>query len=163
MSKLSRLLIGSFLLLVIIASVPVMAQQKPVQLSLFAPIQLFPASDAITGLRLNLLYGRNTTVVGLDWGLVNHNTSGLSKGWQVGVVGIVDADFLGLQDNAVNIVKGNFEGLQLGIVNHSNYVSGVQFGFVNYARSMKGLQIGLINIIGQGGQFPIFPIVNWSF
>jgi len=29
--------------------------------------------------------------------------------------------------------------------------------------SMKGLQIGLVNIIRQGGQFPVFPIVNWSF
>ena len=163
MLKLSRFLIGFFLLLIVFASVPAMAQQKPIQVSLFTPIQIFPESDAITGLRLNFIYGRNTTVVGVDWGLVNHTTSGLSKGWQAGVVSIVDSDFIGFQHSGLNLVKGNFEGLQLGIVNHANYASGVQFGLVNYARSMKGLQIGLVNIIGQGGQFPVFPIVNWSF
>ena len=40
---------------------------------------------------------------------------------------------------------------------------GLQVGVVNYAQSMRGLQIGLVNIIKQGGQFPVFPIVNWSF
>lgn len=163
MASLFRVLLGSVLLILIFVSAPVMAQQKPIQLSLFAPIQIFPETDAITGVRINLLYGRNTTVVGLDWGLVNHTTSGLSKGWQQGIVGFVESDFIGWQDNVVNVVKGNFEGFQLGIVNHANYASGLQMGLVNYARSMKGLQIGLINIIGQGGQFPVFPIVNWSF
>jgi len=38
----------------------------------------------------------------------------------------------------------------------------LMLGFVNYAETMKGLQIGLINVIRQGGQFPVFPIVNWS-
>lgn len=163
MTNLFRVFFVSAFLLLIFVSVPAMAQQKPIQLSLFTPVQLFPETDAITGIRLNFLYGRNTTVVGLDLGLVNHTTTGLSKGWQTGLVGIVDSDFIGWQDNAVNVVKGNFEGFQLGIVNHANYASGLQLGLVNYARSMKGLQIGLINIIGQGGQFPIFPIVNWSF
>lgn len=163
MTNLFRVFFVSAFLLLIFVSVPAMAQQKPIQLSLFTPVQLFPETDAITGIRLNFLYGRNTTVVGLDLGLVNHTTTGLSKGLQTGLVGIVDSDFIGWQDNAVNVVKGNFEGLQLGIVNHANYASGLQLGLVNYARSMKGLQIGLINIIGQGGQFPIFPIVNWSF
>jgi len=163
MPKLSRFLIGSFLLLVLIASVPVMAQQKPIQLSLLTPIQIFPESDAITGLRLNLLYGRNTTVIGLDLGLVNHTTSGLSKGLQHGLVNLVDSDFIGWHLGSVNFVKGNIEGLQMAVINHAQNVNGVQLGLINYARNMKGLQIGLINIIGQGGQFPVFPIVNWSF
>ncbi|MCP4704143.1 MAG: hypothetical protein GY865_05995, partial [candidate division Zixibacteria bacterium] len=107
--------------------------------------------------------GRNTKVIGVDFGLVNHTTSGVSKGWQFGIVSIGDSDFVGFQKHAVNVVKCKFEGFQLGIVNHSHYVSGLQIGLVNYAGSLKGLQIGLINIIGQGGQFPVFPIVNWSF
>ncbi len=163
MSRIFRVLLGSVLLLLIIVSSPVMAQQKPIQLSLFTPVQIFPETDAITGVRLNLLYGRNVSVVGLDLGLVNHTTSSVSKGLQYGLVGLVDSDFVGWQDNVVNVVKGDFEGLQLGIVNHAHYASGLQLGLVNYAGSMKGLQIGLINIIGQGGQFPVFPIVNWSF
>jgi hypothetical protein len=32
-----------------------------------------------------------------------------------------------------------------------------------YAQRLHGVQIGLINIIKTGGQFPVFPIVNWSF
>jgi hypothetical protein len=82
---------------------------------------------------------------------------------QFGLVGIVDADFVGWQDNFANITKGNFEGFQWGFVNYAGHASGFQLGFVNYAVTMRGLQIGLVNIIKQGGQFPVFPIVNWSF
>ncbi|HSG27671.1 MAG TPA: hypothetical protein VLA34_04260, partial [Candidatus Krumholzibacterium sp.] len=119
--------------------------------------------DTITGLRLNLLYGRNASVTGLDWGLVNHTTSGMTTAWQLGVVGFVEADFTGLQDNAVNVVMGNAKGVQLGIVNYAVHARGLQFGFVNYAETMYGLQIGLVNMIRQDGVFPVLPIVNWSF
>lgn len=153
------------------------AQDKPIQLALFAPIQIFPDTTTIKGVRFSLLYGRNATVKGLDIGLVSHATSGLSKGAQFGIVGIVDEDFIGFQNNWVNITKGNFEGFQWGLVNlannangfqlafvnHANHASGFQLGLVNYARTLDGLQIGLINIIKTGGQFPVFPIVNWSF
>lgn len=139
------------------------AQQKPIQLSLFAPVQIVSADNAVGGIRLSLLYGKNTSVTGLDWGLVSHSTSGVSKGVQFGLVGLVDADFVGFQSTAVNITNGDFEGFQWGIVNYAGYASGFQLGLVNYAERMKGLQIGLVNIIKQGGQFPVFPIVNWSF
>ena len=140
-----------------------MAKDRPIQLALFAPIQLFPESNSITGIRLSLIYGKNTSVTGLDWGLVNHTTAGRSMGVQFGLVGLADADFLGWQDNAINIVKGDFEGLQWGFVNYADHANGLQLGFVNYARTLKGLQIGLVNIIKQGGAFPVFPIINWSF
>ena len=139
------------------------AQDKPIQIALFNPVQIFDENTSITGIRLNLIYGKNTQVSGLDWGLVNHITSGVSMGVQFGLVGIVDADYIGWQDNGVNITKGKFEGLQWGVVNYAGTISGVQIGIVNYATNMtKGLQIGLINIIKQGGQFPFFPIVNWA-
>jgi len=142
---------------------PIKAQEKPVQLALFNPVQIFDENTSITGLRINIIYGKNASVSGLDWGLINHMTSGVSKGVQFGLVGIVDADFMGWQDNGVNITKGKFEGLQWGVVNYAGTVSGVQIGLVNYAANMtKGLQIGLVNIIKQGGQFPFFPIVNWA-
>lgn len=139
------------------------AKERPIQISLVTPIQIFPEEYTITGIRLNFLYGRNASVTGLDLGLVNHTTTGLTKGVQFGLVGLSDADFLGFQDNAVNVVNGNFEGFQWGLVNYANHASGLQLGFVNYARTLNGLQIGLINIIKQGGAFPVFPIVNWSF
>ena len=153
--------VGSFL---IISVKEISAQEKPVQLALFNPIQLFNENTSITGLRISLLYGKNASVSGLDWGLVNHMTSGVSKGVQFGLVGYVEADYMGWQDNGINITKGKFEGLQWGIVNYAGTISGVQLGLVNYAANMtKGLQIGLVNIIKQGGQFPFFPIVNWAF
>ena len=150
---------------------------SPIQLALVAPVQLVGADRSITGLRLNLIYGVNTSVVGLDVGLVNRNTAGVSKGLQYGIVNLVEADFTGWQDGGVNITRGAFEGLQSGavnsagsgrglqwgVVNISDSFNGLQLGLVNYAENMHGLQIGLVNIIKQNGAFPVFPIVNWSF
>jgi len=155
---LSGLLAGIFFLF----STAVTARTGPIQLSLVTPLQIFPEETPIVGFRYNLIYGRSVSVTGLDLGLANH-TTGNFKGAQFGAVGLADGDFVGWQDNWLNVVKGNFEGFQCGVVNYANYANGLQLGFVNYAVSMKGLQIGLINIIKQGGQFPVFPIVNWSF
>jgi energy-converting hydrogenase Eha subunit A len=155
-------LLLSFLTIVLMAS-PVAAKEKPVQLSLFTPIQIFPDDVPIAGLRLNLIYVRSPYVTGLDWGLVNHTTSGLSQGIQWAAVGYNESDYTGWQASAANITKGNFTGFQMGVVNYANHAHGVQLGVVNYAITMNGLQVGLVNIIKQGGQFPVFPFVNWSF
>jgi hypothetical protein len=163
MSRKSCSLIGVAILACILVAQPILAQEKPIQLSLFSPIQLVPEGNAIAGVRLSLLYGKNTYVSGLDWGLVSHCTSGMSKGAQFGGVGFVEADFMGWQSSVVNYTKGNFEGFQWGFVNYAGHANGFQLGFVNYAMTMHGLQIGLVNIIKQGGQFPVFPIINWSF
>lgn len=157
------LVLLQFVILLVFAN-KILAQEKPIQLALFNPVQIYSENTSITGLRISLLYGKNTTVSGLDWGLVNHTTSGVSKGVQFGLVGLNDADFMGWQNNFVNTTQGRFEGLQWGFVNYAGTVNGVQIGFVNYAENMtKGLQIGLVNIIKHGGQFPFFPIVNWAF
>ena len=159
----TKLILYTAVILLFTQFISVNAQDKPIQLALFNPIQIADENTSITGVRLNLIYGKNTHVTGLDWGFVNHSTSGVSKGVQFGIVGIVEADFTGWQDNGVNITHGKFEGLQWGIVNYAGTVSGLQIGIVNYAANMtKGLQIGLVNIIKQGGQFPFFPIVNWA-
>lgn len=165
MSKKQMVALAFVVLTTVSVAVPAMAesQSRPVQLALFSPIQIFPERYSISGIRLSLIYGKNATVTGLDWGLINHTTTGESVGWQLGLVGLVEADFMGWQDNWVNVVKGNFRGLQWGLVNSANHAGGLQLGLVNYARTLNGLQIGLINIIKQGGQFPVFPIVNWSF
>ncbi len=151
------------LLICLSMSAPLWAQSRPIQLSLVTPIQIFPESDTIAGFRFNLLYGRNVSVTGLDIGLVNHVTTGSFIGLQHGLVNVVDSDFMGGQHGGVNVTQGRCEGLQWGMVNYANEMSGLQLGFVNYARKMKGFQIGLVNIIRQGGAFPVFPIVNWSF
>jgi len=150
---------------------------SPIQLALVTPVQIVDPSKAISGVRLDILYGRNTYVVGLDIGLVNHTTSGVSQGLQWGLVNLNEAAFVGWQHGGVNIAMNAFkglqsgavnstgqgEGVQAGVVNVAEFHNGLQFGLVNYAQSLHGLQIGLVNIIKQGGAFPVFPIVNWSF
>ncbi len=139
------------------------AQDQPIQIAIVTPIQIFPDNVNIVGVRLNLIYGCNSSVTGLDVGFINHTTEGLSQGVQYGFVSLVDSDFTGWQNNLVNITKGNFKGFQLGIVNYANQMNGLQFGLVNYTVNMKGLQIGLVNMIKQKGAFSFFSIVNWSF
>ena len=150
--------------LALIFVTPVQAQQnRPIQIALITPAQIFPEEDPISGIRLNLIYGRNVSVTGLDLGLINHTTTGMTKGLQFGLVGLADTDFLGWQDNWVNVTKGKFEGFQWGAVNYSLDMNGFQLGVVNYAESMHGLQVGLVNIIRVGGVLPVLPIINWSF
>ena len=159
-----KYLVAAMVLLSIgMLAMPARAVDRPIQLALVTPIQIFPADYSITGLRLNLLYGRNASVSGLDIGLVSHTTSGKSMGIGWSIVNLSDASFTGFQGGWVNYVNGDFEGFQYAFVNHANFAHGLQLGVVNHANRMKGLQIGLINIIHTGGQFPIFPIVNWSF
>lgn len=153
------------------------AEEKstPLQLSLFHPAQIFPAETSVRGLRLNLIYGKNSGVTGIDLGIANHITG---NGWgiQWGIVGLVDGAYRGWQDNYVNISKDfvgfqsglyneadTAEGIQFGLVNHTESMSGFQLALFNYTRSMHGLQVGLLNIIKEKESLPMLPIVNWSF
>ena len=153
------------------------AAQSPIQVALFTPIQIVPEGQAVKGLRLNFIYSRNTAIMGLDLGLVNMNTgTAKSGGIQWGLASMVKGPFTGWQANAVSITEGRFLGLQTGLlsmaheseglqwsfVNSSWNHSGLQLAVVNYARRTSGFQVGLVNIIKEGGQFPIFPIVNWG-
>lgn len=139
------------------------AQSEPINIALFNPIQIFSEDNSIRGLRINLIYGKNVSMVGLDWGLINHVGTGGMTGVQWGFVNICDGNFLGWQGGLLNLSMKNVEGFQYGLFNTGEHVSGFQLGLVNYAGSMKGLQIGIINIIKTGGFMPVFPIVNWSF
>ena len=137
------------------------AQDKPIQLALINPVQLFPENYSISGLRLSLIYGRNANMTGFDWGLIT-KTTGNFKGIQWGLVGMVDNDFTGWQYNLVSLTNGKFTGLQMGFYSSANHVHGLQFSFINNAGTMKGIQLGLINIIKKGGFMPVFPIVNFG-
>jgi hypothetical protein len=59
---------------------------QPIQLALFNPIQLAPEGESIKGLRLSLIYGKNASLTGVDWGFVNHLTAS-SIGIQWGAAG----------------------------------------------------------------------------
>jgi hypothetical protein len=151
------------LLPIVIAAGPLRAQvtERPINLALVAPIQIFPATDAVKGVRLNLIYGKNAAMTGLDLGIANHVT-GLAKGVQWGLVNLTDA-MVGWQDGFVNLNEGEFEGLQSGAFNSTGRINGLQFGLVNYARRANGVQIGLVNIIKEGGFLPFMVIANWGF
>ena len=136
-----------------------------------------PETQGVSAVRLNLIYSVNKSVRYVDLGLVNLTTGGPSAGVQWAFVAINDGSFSGWQSAAASVTKGHFEGLQMGFydsakegkgvqwgfVNVSDKWNGLQLGVVNYARQTHGLQVGLVNIIKQGGQFPVFPIVNWTF
>ncbi len=139
------------------------AQNKPINIALFNPIQIFPEGNSIEGIRINLIYGKNIAMTGLDWGFVNDVGSGGFNGIQLGFANISEGNVVGWQNGLLNISQNNVKGFQSGWYNSGGHVSGFQLGLVNYAESLYGLQIGILNIIKTGGQFPAFPIINWSF
>ena len=139
------------------------SDDKIVQVALFNPVQIFPEEDSITGFRLNLLYGNNAGVTGLDIGLVNRTIEKKGIGVQWGLLGLADRGFTGFQVNSVNIVHDEFKGVQFGFVNAVDEANGLMIGVLNFARRMYGIQIGIFNLIGEGGAAPVLPIVNWSF
>lgn len=179
MHKFVTMLVAAILIIGLSAVDRVWAQgaEEPLQLSLFNPIQVRPEETSIFLLRVNLIYGKNVSVKGLDIGIVNHCSGGVTKGLQWGLVGFIEGDFIGWQDHFVNMVGGTFTGLQsgfyndldngeafqFGFINRARTVSGLQLGIVNYTESMYGLQIGLINFIREKDKLPVLPIVNWSF
>ncbi len=76
---------------------------KAVNLSLFDPVQIFDADTSIKGFRLNLIYGVNQDMTGLDIGLGNH-VKGNMSGVQLGLANIVESDFKGWQTSLANVV-----------------------------------------------------------
>jgi hypothetical protein len=150
-------------MLLSIGADPLAAQsnERPVNLALVTPIQVFPATDVVKGVRLNLIYGKNAAMTGLDLGIANHVT-GLTKGVQWGLVNITESG-MGWQNGFVNLTEGEFEGLQWGAFNSAGRINGLQVAFVNYAQRANGVQIGLVNIIKEGGFLPVMVIANWGF
>ncbi len=151
------------------------AAQSPLQIAIVPPLQIVPEDEAVKGLRL-ALYGKNTEMTGLDYGLVHH-TTGKFTGLQLGLVGLNEGGTEGVQWNLVTINEGVLVGVQLGLINtttsgegmqwggfnHSTDFRGLQVALVNYAETLDGLQVGLINIIREGGFLPVFPFFNFSF
>jgi hypothetical protein len=94
------------------------AEWTPFQLSLVKPVQLFPEETKVEGLRLNLIYGVNKEVTGLDLGIVNEVT-GTTKGVQAAYIlgGNISRDLYGAQIvyglGGVNVASGQANGLQI--------------------------------------------------
>jgi hypothetical protein len=129
-------------------------------------------------LRVNVIYGKNASVYGLDVGLWNEVEERVRGIQLAGVVNLareldgISASYL------VNKVEERVRGLQYGVGNYAREVVGVQIakfsnqsnsvvgvqisGFVNQAEKLVGLQIGLMNF-NESGPLPFFPIFNFGF
>ena len=83
MKQLFRFTVVLAAILVTVFNSAIIAQEKPIQLSLFTPVQIVPEDQSAKGFRFNLIYGKNAAMTGLDIGLVNMSTS-LQKGVQWG-------------------------------------------------------------------------------
>jgi len=151
------------------------AGTKPIQLALWNPVQAFDEETSIAGIRINLLYGVNRNVLGLDIGLGNH-TRGNTTGLQYGLVGYTEGTFVGWQHNFFNysttflgFQTGFYNGaesatgFEWGMVNITDDMHGLQLGIFNMTETLHGLQIGVINVVQRKENLPILPIVNWSF
>jgi hypothetical protein len=147
--------------MVLLFAVSSQAQEKVFQLALVNPIQLVPETESITGLAINLIYGKNVGVTGMNYGFINH-TTGDSKGAQGGFINFCEGSIVGGQGGMVNIVKGELTGFQGGGINMVENGKGFQYGLVNIANNYKGLQLGLICIIKSKATLPVFVIFNYN-
>jgi len=123
---------------------------SPLQVSLWPPIQLVSEESSVCGLRLDLGWGENRNVAGLDLGIANGAES--IKGIEIGVFNRVHAadqsDSWGFQLAVLNDTDNTrYTGVQLGLVFNSNTgdVNGLQIAIGNTARDMDGIQISLGN------------------
>jgi len=135
----------------------------PLQLSLFHPNQLFPASANVYGLRLNLAYGLNRDLYGLDVGGINRATGDV-VGVQAAALWNGAGRLGGLQISpGLNYARERRLGMQGGLINYfrppltdfnseqfkseGDTLLGLQAGFFNYAAAarMHGAQIGVVN------------------
>jgi len=93
-----------------------------------------PADQTVEGVRLNLLYGKNTNMTGLDINI-------LALGETDNFTGVQLSPFWG-----GNKVNNSFTGVGLGIANiHLGGSTGVVWGFANYTNNFNGLQLGFVN------------------
>ena len=127
-----------------------------------------PESEDVSGLRLNIFYGKTADVSGVDFNLLALGESDNFKGLQFGFIDAnkVNNSFTGLGTGLVNMHQGQSKGVLwalfnrsndvtgvlLGLVNMSNEVKGAQFGAVNYSTGRSTVDLGLVNI-SQGATF----------
>ena len=126
----------------------------------FGPFfQLSESDTDIYGLRINLGYGTNDNVWGLDIGTVNSsnfsaglaiggwNKIGTAVGFQLGLINNVHSAY-GFQFGGWNTSQ-EMTGFQIGGINDTQNTLGLQTGLWNNAeKNLKGFQTGLVNSAG---------------
>lgn len=130
-----------------------------------APRLEWPAEDhEIAGFRLSVFAGEHVDVYGLDVGVVGNFVKREIGGLQLaGLFNVVGESDCAVQVAAAcNYCRGDFGGVQLGLVNVTEKGRGVQVGLVNRASILYGVQIGIGNFI-DSSPVRFFPIVNCAF
>ena len=147
-----------------------------------------PSDPDVRGMRMVLLYGKNTNVQGLDLGFAAiseaENQKGLSfnmglsqvtatsAGGAFSLINVHTGEDSGFNGAFINIVKNVGEGVNAGFLNMTEEFSNVdigglsvskesnvQLGFVNVTKTINKVQIGFLNF-AENGFFPVFPIFN---
>lgn len=145
-----------------VTTLPSSPKITPLQLSIWNPVQLAPENWDVWGLRLNLPYGKNNSVYGIDAGVVNYTTNG-GVAIQVGVianwckkntlVGVQVSplfngsdNFVGIQAGFANVIIGKGNAIQVGFMNGIGLDgNAMQVGFGNAMCSGATVQIGVVN------------------
>ena len=160
MKKTSRILwVGALALA--LASLVAATAGMPIQVGVFGGnAQIFSPETEITGLRLNLVYGENDDMTGLDLGIVGNG--GSISGIRLNAINLSNERSAGLEFGLVNVAKGEMKGWQCGIFNHAGAMRGFQLGVINRCGSLYGIQLGLVNMI-ETGTVGMLPIISWAF
>ena len=114
---------------------------SPVQISLYNPIQAAPEKWNIYGFKTNILYGKNKSVWGIDFGIASNNK--YMYGLQTNLIlNSVLYDMIGIQFSLVNYVdtdtrniKSYISPLQASVfcnLTNAADVYGIQFSSVNW-------------------------------
>lgn len=127
---------------------------SPIQISFYAPVQIYTNDTEIDGLRLGLLYSKNDSVKGLDLGLFNRSIE--LKGLEIGGINQIEGKYAGFQLGIINLIEDNFYGVQIGIAQF-NQKSLYGFGFAPIAitkQDVNGMQVGILANYGKKVLFP---------
>lgn len=101
---------------------------SPLQVAVYDPVQVVADFENVNGFRLNLFYGVNFNVSGLDVGIINQ-VDGKQKGVQ-----------LGIYNNSLET-----SGVQIGLVNRTGWLYGLQIGLVNINTYGKRKFLPIVN------------------
>ena len=141
-------------------SASLFAETAPVMLSLVDPIQFPDNNVEVTGVRLNLIYGRSRSMTGATLGLANrtdrehiggafgfvHMNEDIFTGAQAGLLGFTRGNLTGADLSMVSICQRHVLGGQAGFVTMNDSLKGVQFGFLNFSKQIEGAQLGFVNL-----------------
>jgi hypothetical protein len=143
-----KLLFVFWVLMILLPSQAYSWTWTPLQLSVWTPIQLFPENFDVYGIRMNLVYGNNQNMTGVDVGPLNVIAENQSGG-QLGLMNL-SGNFLGVCAGGMNFTN-NFQGGQFGLLNTAqDSLTGLQFaGLMNLSDHVKGVQLH-IGILGNG-------------